>query len=141
MKEKDMQTLWGKYLKTHRTDKTEVYELKIVKQTSMPFSRVNEHQIVALNQARKGNFYYKISDTGFPTAQDSLMRFTPQKPFDCMNIFKADAYVVIWFYKPRQKKKFILIGVRSFVEEVCSSDRKSLTEERAREIATKVIGL
>lgn len=141
MKEKDFQVLFGKYLKENPPNKTEVYELKICKQKSMPFDRVNPHQIEALEQAQKGNLYHKISDTGFPMPQKTKMRFAIPKPFDCLNIFRANAYIVIWFYKPRQPKEFIFIDVRSFRSEAWKSERKSLTEKRAKEIAVKVIEL
>ena len=136
-----MQVLFGKYLKANPPNKTEVYELKMCKQKSMPFDQVNDHQIEALEKALKGNFYYKISDSPVSWGMETPMRFTAPKPFDCQNIFQANAYIVIWFYKPREKKEFILIDVRSFVAEKISSVRKSLTEQRAKELAIKIIEL
>jgi len=105
----------------------------------MPFDRVNPHQIKALNQARKGNLYHKISDS--PIYAGMQTRFTAPKPFDCLNISQANAYVVIWYYRPRERKYFILIDVRDFIVETRESDRKSLTEERAKKIASKIIEL
>ena len=138
MKEKDLQYIFGKYLQENPPNKTEVYELKMCKMKSMPFNQVADHQIEALWQAEFRNLYYKINDMPFIQG-NSKMRFTKPKPFDCLNIHDADAYVVIVFYKPRQKKEFILICIGKFRAEILESDRKSLTEERAKEIASRII--
>lgn len=140
MKEKDLQVIFGRYLQENPPNQTEVYELKMCKMKSMPFTQVAEHQIEALWKAEFGNLYYKINDMPFIIG-NSKMRFTKPKPFDCMNIHDADAYVVIVFYKPRQKKEFILICIGKFRAEILESDRKSLTEERAKEISTRIIKL
>ena len=128
MNEKQLQTIFGNYLKENPPCKNAVYELKICKSNAMPFNQVKEHQIVALQQAKNGNLYHKIADS--PWGTTSKHRFTAKKPFDCMNIYKAEAYVVICYYKLRQKKEFIFIDVDDFVNEANNSDRKSLTEER-----------
>ena len=59
MKEKDMQTLFTKWLKKYGT--TGAYELKICKKKSMPFNKVEEHQVDALLKSRNGIYAYKIS--------------------------------------------------------------------------------
>lgn len=136
MKEKQLQTILGKYLKENPQNENAVYELKMCKGNAMPFDQVKEHQIKALKQAKHGNLYHKISDQSIGRGMN--FGFTLKKPFDCVNIYKAEAYVVIVYYKPRQKKEFIFIDVNVFVNEIEISDRKSLTEERAKIISTKI---
>jgi len=99
------------------------------------FTQVAEHQIEALTQAKQGNLYHKITDSPVSWGMNTKMRFTAKKPFDCMNIYKAEAYIVIVYYKPRKKKEFIFIDVDDFIKEQENSDRKSLTEERAKLIS------
>ena len=75
--------------------------------------------------------YHKISDS--PIFGGMKSRFTKQKPFDCL-VLTGLAFVCIMFYKPRKKKEFIAIDIDVWNEEVKTSIRKSLTEERAKEI-------
>ena len=116
-----------------------VIELKMCKGNTMPFNQVKEHQIEELKQAQNGNLYHKIADQTFGRA--GSFGQTLKKPFDCMNIYKAEAYIVICYYKPRQKKEFIFIDVDDFVDLEKESDRKSLTEDMAKVISTKIIKL
>lgn len=93
-----------------------------IKQTSaaLPFARVEPHQRRALMAALSAEpFAYKIPDTG-----------PAHRPFDTVLFGYMDAYVVVSF-----GKEFYGIGVELFLEEEKRSKRKSLTEERAREIA------
>lgn len=136
MTEKYLQVIFGKLLKNNPPDKTAVYELKICKGNSMPFNQVKQHQIEALLQAKECNLYHKIADN--PIFAGHKTRFTFPKPFDCLNIYKAEAYIVICYYKPRKKKEFILIDIEDFIMADFNSDRKSLTEEQAKKIATKI---
>lgn len=135
MKEKQLQSILGNYLKENPQNRNAVYELKMCKGNAMPFNQVAEHQIEALKQAKQGNLYHKIADTPVSWGMNTKMRFTAKKPFDCMNIYKAEAYIVIVYYKPRKKKDFIFIDVDDFIKEQENSDRKSLTEERAKLIS------
>jgi len=137
MNEKHLQVILGNLLKNDPPNETAVYELKICKTKSMPFSQVKEHQIEALLQAKNGNLYHKISDS--PIFAGHRTRFTTLKPFDCFNIYNAKAYIVVCYYKPRQKKEFIFIDVEDFVKFSKKSDRKSLTEEAAKDICVKIL--
>ena len=137
MKEKQLQVILGEHIKTNRQGETAVYELKICKNKSMPFGQVKRHQINELQRAKYGNLYHKIADQTFGRA--GKFGHTLPKPFDCFNIYKAKAYIVIVYYKLRQKKEFIFIDIDKFIVEACNSDRKSLTEERAKEIAKYTI--
>ena len=134
MTEKVMQTLFGKHLKIDPPSETEIYELKIVKGNALPFNSLKDHQRQALIQAHKEFFYHKITDP--PVFYGMNTRFNRSRPFDCFIVVKVNAYVVIWYYKPRQKKEFIKIHIQDFYEEELKADRKSLTEERARQIGT-----
>jgi len=95
MKEKQLQSILGNYLKDNPQNKNAVYELKMCKGNAMPFNQVKEHQIKALTQAKDGNLYHKIADSPVSWGVNTKMRFTAKKPFDCMNIYKTEAYIVI----------------------------------------------
>ena len=101
---------------------TSVFELKITNNLALPFDAVKPHQIINLKIAKHGTLPYKIADEGFQ-----------QKPFDCVVLRGTPAYVVVMYYQ-RGQKKFYLIDVDVFTRETQNSDRKSLTEARAREI-------
>jgi len=133
MKEKDFQVMFSKWVKKFEPfHHSSAFELKICKLKSMPFDQVKPHQKKALKSVKRGGLYHKIND--MPIFKGNRMRFTNPKPFDCFIITEADAFVVIWFYKPRQKKEMIWIDIDKFLKEEEVSNRKSLTEERAKEI-------
>lgn len=103
---------------------TFVFEAKICKEKSLPFIAVKEHQENALLRARNGHFSYKIPDAGFD-----------QKPFDGFQIVNQPAFVVIFWNQKRGDKRLTMIDVNVWMEEKQKSDRKSITFERAHEIA------
>lgn len=131
MRESEMQTIFGKYIRLHPPIQSEAYELKICKSTSLPFNSLKEHQIEALMGVEKG-FYHKLTDP--PIFYGGKMRFNVPRPFDCMFLKKIIGFVVLWYYKSRKTKVFIKIPIRQFLQERDSSKRKSLTELRALEI-------
>ena len=102
--------------------KTGAFELKQTKTDSLPFSDVKPHQIEALQAVRHQTFVYKIPDLGL------------QNPFDCYCMTEQPAYVVI-----RYPKGFVLIPIDTFVLESQRSKRRSLTWQRAQDIAFKVV--
>jgi hypothetical protein len=120
MKEKDFQTKFGHWLKAN-WDKSSVFELKLVKSLTMPFSVIADHQLSALFATFNNNIYYKIPDAGY------------QNPYDCIFLKQIPAYIVIMFYR-RGQTEFIMIDINTFITEKNSSNRKSLTELRAKEI-------
>ena len=136
MKESNMQTMWGKYLKEYPPEKTEVYELKICKGTSIPFDRIPSHQIEALQSVSRW-LYHKLTDA--PIYYGMQTRFQKPKPFDCFCIVKSEGFLVVWFYKPRQPKRFIKIKIDDFLKMKEHSKRKSMTEAMALEIAYEVV--
>ena len=131
-----MQTFWTNHIKKVPPEKSEVWELKYTKGNSIPFDAVKEHQIDALLAAKWNGLYHKLTDP--PVFYGQQTRFNVKRPFDCMFIKMVDAYVLIWFYKPRAPKVFVKIDVEEFLAEKHRSLRKSLTEEMALKIGTAV---
>jgi hypothetical protein len=101
-----------------------VFEAKICKSKSMSFTAVKPHQERALKIANESSFSYKIPDVGYD-----------QKPFDGFQFYKTDAYVVIFWYMKKGDTRFSMIDIKVWLEEKERSDRKSITYERACEIA------
>jgi len=122
MQEKDFQTKFTRWLKSGSDVPTGAFELKLSKGKSIPFDAVMVHQLAGLRIAKHGRLAYKIADD----SQGS-------KPFDCFLLAGTDAWVVIMFWE-RGQKEFFLIDVDVFVAEQQNAKRKSLTEQRAREI-------
>lgn len=139
MRESDFQSLFGRYLKSHPPNQTEAYELKICKgNTPLYFSALQSHQEAALLQAETNSgLFHRITDQ--PWLPNRKYTFTAKKPFDCLCLVKVKSFVVVWFYKPRQKKIAYKIPIKAFLDESVSSKRKSLTEQRAAEIGQAII--
>lgn len=95
------------------------FELKYTLTNSLPFSAVRPHQIDALLAVKHKTLLYKAPD-------DSM----GMKPFDLFYLNCEASYVVI-----RYPYAFHLIDIDVFVEEEKISERRSLTEERARYLA------
>lgn len=136
MVEKNFQSIFTKWVRENPPTVSTVWELKMVKGPSIAFDRVSPHQVEALKEAKRSGIFHKISDS--PVSWQSKLRFTKPKPFDCLYISKAEAYVVLLFYKPRQKKQILFIDIDDWVDEMNKVERKSLTENRAVEISRKI---
>lgn len=116
-------TRWAKhYFKRH----TAAFELKLVKETSMPFSAIRPHQWECLSNVKKSNLVHKIADVGIAP-----------KPFDCFVLAKAEAYFAIMFYK-RGVKTFYLIDIDQMIKFRDTCNKKSITEREAHAICTQV---
>lgn len=137
MTERNMQTFFGNYIKCNLPEKSEAYELKFTKGTSIPFTSIKEHQEDALLEVEGEGLYHRITDQ--PWMKDRPFTFTRKKPFDCLVLANAEGYVVIWFYKPRQPKRFIKMRVKDFMRMKENSKRKSFTEEMAVENAYEIM--
>lgn len=124
MKEKDFQTLFGRWVK-YKYEQSALFELKLTHEKSIPFSAVLDHQEVALHAAKHQKLFYKISDES-----------SGYKPADCFVLVQVPAYVVIQFYK-RGCKDFYLVDIDIWLNEKRNSVRRSLTEERAAQIGKK----
>ena len=124
MKESDFQSKFTRWLKYEwPVEENAAFELKMTKGKSLPFDAVKAHQLAGLRVAGIG-LNYKIPDDTFS-----------QKPFDCFHLY-GGGYVVVMFWEPGVKH-FYIIPVCAWELEVESSDRKSLTEERAMIIGKK----
>lgn len=114
-----------KFLKWLRAKKLQgAFELKLTKGLSLPYDALKEHQLDNLLRAKHDHMAHKIAD-------DSI----GFKPFDIFALGSQPAYVVVQFWKPGEKK-FYLIDVDAWLHEASQRDRKSLTEEKARKIGT-----
>ena len=112
MKEKQIQTLLGKWITRQNLPNPICVELKFEKGKSFSFNKVADHQIIGLQKAKCG-FYYKISDS--PIFAGMETRFTSPKPFDFMWVKTDACYIAICFYSPRKYKKVFFIDVDNFV--------------------------
>lgn len=129
MDEASFQSMFTKWCRANATESM-ACELKICHGKSMPFTQVAPHQYQALSDAKAGRLVHKLSD--------SAIGFLP---FDMFALVGSAAYVVVLFYQPRQPKEVIFIDIDVLLTERETSDRKSLTKERAMQIASKVITL
>jgi penicillin-binding protein-related factor A (putative recombinase) len=137
MTEKDMQVLFGEILKNNPPKETEVYELKICKKSSLPFSAIKDHQLESLYLSEAAGLYHKLSDP--PIFRGMRTRFNIKRPFDCFYLTHVKAFLVIWFYKRGEKKQFIKIKVKDFIDFKRRSIKKSLTEKEALAISSEII--
>jgi hypothetical protein len=145
MVEKDFQVLFGQNIEDIKLKldvclnkkldiasyRSFTFELKIAKDNSIAFNRVEEHQIEGLLKSQSG-LYHKISDSPF----GGNMKFTSKKPFDCFYLTNAYPFIVICWYKPRELKEMHFIRLNDWVTESKTSTRKSLTYTRSKEICT-----
>lgn len=120
MVEKDFQIKFSKWIKYHLKESC-AFELKLTKENSLQFSRLEEHQEISLLAAKNNQLCFKPPDTGY------------QNPCDMMCIKNGGGYVVVQFYK-KGNKEFFMIDIDVWIKEREMSDRKSITEDRARDI-------
>ena len=120
-REAKFQTIFNKYLR--ESGLRGYFELKQTRTDSIPWSCVESHQMAGLLSAEAHGFVWKLSD------EDRR-----PKPFDCLASPRMPSYVVIKF-----PKAFYLIPAKEFMFERNRTEERSLTDERAYEIASKVI--
>ena len=118
MLEKDFQLKFGKWVK-YRFSESAAFELKEARDKPLPILAVKEHQLIALNQANKGLFSYKIPDSGF------------QNPFDFVTLYKVPAYIVIHY----KGDEAVMIPVDTF-KRIVRTGVKSISEAVAKEFGT-----
>lgn len=135
MVEKDFQRLFKHFVANNPPAKAAVFELKLIKNGRMEFDRVYDHQVAGLRQAKYKGVYHKIADQPAAWVKGKRVHFGGKKPFDCLFLRGLEAYVVLMFYVPFEKKEAIFIDIDRWVEEKETSKRKSLTVERAKEIS------
>lgn len=128
MKEKDAQSRFTKYIRESGYDKSAAFELKFrTEGTALPFSAFEPQQIPSLLKAKQACIYKKLSD-----ADHGL------KPFDALQICNAEAWVIACWWHIGKGIWVYWIDIDDFVAEQGRSTRKSLTEDRASELAYHV---
>ena len=140
MNERRMQGFFGEFIIKNPPEESEVYELKFSREKSLAFSSVADHQVNALLAVEKRGLYHRITDQ--PWIKDRPYSYTLKKPFDCFFLKNpCKAYVVIWFYKARQPKKFIKVRIEDFLrlKDICG--RKSFTEPMILEVASGILDI
>jgi hypothetical protein len=141
MRESIIQTCFGKYVNEHKEEfNNSVFELKLVKGNTLPFSKIQPHQIKALTDACGDGLFHKLTDP--PIFSSSKNRFNVKRPFDCIFIKGVDAYLVVLFYKPRRKKTFILVEVKVLTDMMGSfvvNGRRSIREDELVLISNRTI--
>lgn len=121
MKESNFTTIFEKYIRAKKM--YGVFELKQTDADAIPFAKVENHQIESLIAAQNVGFLHKISDAD-----------PRRKAFDVLYTKPLVAYIAIRF-----PKVTCVITVNNFIFERDRSKRKSLTIERAKEIATCIL--
>lgn len=126
--EAQFNTEFGKWVRYCYEGPSAGFELKFTKKDSVPFTEFTrqEQQLPSIQACSTDRgVYHKISD-------DSR----GAKPFDCFVIKQSVGYFVIMYHEGRGSKEFVMIDGYVLEEEMNSSERKSLTRERAYEIGT-----
>lgn len=126
-----MALFWGRYIKSHPPKRLETYEMKFTKKKSIRFDAVADHQVYYLEKSNFG-LYYKIPDMA------STDGYSAKKPFDSLWMVDAEPFVVVWFYKPRQKKVFYKISLLDLLNMKGHSAKKSFREEELEDISEKI---
>ncbi len=119
MKESSYYQALGKYYLENT--EYEAVEIKFTRTDRFPFSSLPAHQESALLNP----WYYKIPDVGIG-----------KKPLDI--VFKRkESPLVIVYYKDRDTEIYE-IPIRTLIQEMYTSEEKSLTKERARSLGTRL---
>ena len=123
--EADFCTEFGRWVKHAKLSSSMALEMKVSETDSIPFSALEEHQADALLAAKHKQLYFKIPDTSFSPL-----------PCDSFLLVNAPGMVVVMFRsQDHGQKEFFMIPIDAWKYEELSSERKSLTEDRAREIS------
>lgn len=121
--EKEFTTRFRKWFDANTSyPTTSVVEIKYAKGASLPFSRLEHHQKIALENAKWRGFSYKIPDFG------------AQNPFDMIRFVSCVALVVVYF---EREKAFYLIDIDAWSACEESAVRKSITPAMAANIGDK----
>lgn len=120
-REANFQTTFGQYIRAKGIHAN--FELKQTTGDSIEYDARLNRQCDSLLAAEKEGHYWKYSD------QDQR-----EKLFDCSNVPPLKGYIVI-----KYPKFFCLIRATEFSKEMLNSSRKSLTSQRAKELAEIVV--
>ena|SRR3990167_5947074 len=114
-------TKFQKWLKANWKKGNAYFEIKCSTTNLIPFSVVKDHQI---NNLQIKKFIYKFSD-GFMVGT----------PFDVI-FCEGKGYIVIYFYRPRNKE-FFIIPIERWLWLQNSAIKKSLKEKEIKELGTE----
>lgn len=123
MKEASYYARIGAYYLKHPP--TTVWEAKITKSNTLPFSCLAIHQEQALLAAKKV-LAWKLPDNG-----------RMKKPADGIVIHKAKAVIVAIYYAPRDTEIYE-IDIWDWVNETYGGEKKSLSKECAASIGKRI---
>jgi penicillin-binding protein-related factor A (putative recombinase) len=124
VKESNIQTLLGRYIKDNQPNQSLAIELKFTKTKSIRWDSVADHQVKALlHVSGNDGMYYKEPD------MTSMGGFSHPKPFDCWYLRNIKAYVGCCFYIPRKPKKIYLIPIDVYLELQDHAPRMSFRED------------
>lgn len=113
--------VFHKYLTAQRLHGA--FELKHTETDSIPFSSFEDHQLNGLVAIQESGLIYKLPDTDVRI-----------KPCDIVHTPPMVGYCVV-----RYPKAFVLITVNNFLHARIAHRKKSLSYEKACDIATKII--
>lgn len=131
MTEADVQSKFTRWIRENKYDHSAAWELKLCKGgKALPFSAFQPQQLPSLLKAKQACIYRKLSD------------FDPGlKPFDAMQVCHSEAYVVACWHHEGKGVTAYWIDIEKFLEAQKLSTRKSMTEQTAERIASKIIKL
>lgn len=137
MTEADFQTEFGRWVRSDAArdwigSGSCAFELKLARGLTLPFSRVEAHQLEALRRAKgtagKVGLFHKISDmaAGF-------------KPLDCVYVAHAGAWLVVRYLGDERARLMYLVDVEAYSELVeGKGGRGSMGRDEARRIGMEV---
>jgi hypothetical protein len=120
-KEAKFQTIFNQYIRIKRIPG--VFELKQTESDTLLFSALKEHQKKGLLATTHEGVVWKLSDSD-----------PREKPFDCISTPPLNAYVAI-----KYPNFFCIIHAYIFINEEGRSKEKSLSSERARQLASYTV--
>lgn len=122
-REANLTTLFQQYLRANPPRVTTWWECKQTTGDRIPFSSVKEHQRQWLLAVKHGHTSYKIPDDSRGV-----------KPCDGITTVRSDAWVVLFY-----PTAWAILDIDDFLRAEKESKEKSITSEKALNIALKVI--
>ena len=134
LKESECLTQFRKWIEQNtseidRIGRSAAFEAKVMRGSSIPFTALAEHQLIALKTVRNSFLHYKIKDS--PIFKGMSSRFTDRKPFDAFNLH-GNAWVVVFRYLKGQsiaKREAVMVGIDEWILLNDTCGRKSATWE------------
>lgn len=120
-REAEFQTVFNRYIR--QSDIYGAFELKQTRSNALAFDSVEQHQCDSLMAIEENGLTWKLSDAD-----------PREKPCDSIRTKPMDSWIVV-----KYPSCFVIIPAMIFFLEEAESTRKSLTLERAKIIATKIV--